>query len=125
MAMLPPSLKQLDGSGSLNDDSGNCTSSSKVPKKSVRFSTDVPHDHGSQKRSTGCEYDGGQRSLAALLDGQSGKSGGKGSPGVPTAGAHKETAEAAVDAERHGLLPSWRLKMPVVKWCAPASLHRN
>lgn len=39
------------------------------------------------------------------------------------AGIRKKTAEDAVDAERHGLLPSWRLKMPVVEWYAVATVN--
>jgi hypothetical protein len=132
--MLPPSLKETeDGSGCLDDNSGSCTTSSKAPRKSVRFSTDAAHDHESAKRSTwpaawaaaGSGDGGDERSLAALVDNQSDGVGGSGSPGVAKAGRRKEATECAADAERHGLLPSWRLKMPVVERCAPASFCRK
>lgn len=49
--MLPPNVKQLEGSGSLNDSGGSCTTSSKAPKKSVRFTTEVAYDDSLAQRS--------------------------------------------------------------------------
>jgi hypothetical protein len=131
--MLSPALKQQGGTGgSVSDNSDSSSLLTKSTKKSVRFSSDASRDHHTAERSAwlaaqaAAGSSGGDRgngSFAATVagrgtqhDGADGK-GSSGSGGT-AAGPHDEADEDAIDAERHGLLPSWRLKMPVVEWCA-------
>lgn len=134
--MLPLTVKQHGGaSGSISENSDSCSAPTNCTKKSVRFSSDALTDHQTAERSawlaaqaaaTGSTHERGKRSVAATVSGSSsqhGRAGGKGystGSGVTTADTHDDVDEDAVGAERHGLLPSWRLKMPVVKWCVPA-----
>jgi hypothetical protein len=139
---MPPLCPQeLDSghSSSLNDDSsGSCTPSTKGPKKSVRFSTDVSYDRDTAERGTGPappsaakgrgggDGDSAHSPASGVDDGGDDAAGGRLGAAGSAADPHIKAADedAIIGAEGHGLLPSWRLKMPVVEWCVIASHAR-
>jgi hypothetical protein len=128
--MLPPILEHLAGGrrSSLDDYSEDCAQPTTAPKKSVRFSADAARDGEIAAHSTkpaahaasGNRGISGGRDLAAtavgFIDHGDAASRADGA-NLSTADAFKKVSEAATKAERHyWLLPTWRVKLPVVQW---------
>ena len=125
--MLPPILEQLEGRRCSTDHSESRALAA-APKKSVRFSADAKHDKEITAHTTGpavhattsdSRGGSGERDTAATTVGRidhGDAAGGEASETASTADLSKKDSEAAMDAKRHGLLPTWRVKMPVVQW---------
>ena len=128
--MLPPILEQLEGPRCSTDHSESRALLAAAPKKSVRFSADAAHHKDITAYTTGpADYaapsdrraGSGERdtTTAAMATGginHGDAAGGEASEAASTVDPFKKDSEAAMDARRHGLLPNWRVKMPVVQW---------
>jgi hypothetical protein len=127
--MLTPPMSQPNGGGSLNGSRESSTLPLKTPKKSVRFSSDTTDAGESSADGTHPAADAAESSRGNCqrpgirTAGDSGVYspvvGGEGYSEVKAAETDKKCGENAGDAERHGMLPTWRiprLKMPVVEW---------
>jgi hypothetical protein len=121
--MLPPILEQLEGRRCSTDHSESRALLTAAPKKSVRFSADAEDDKEITAHTTGpvtraalgdSRGGSGERDTAAMAAGDIDH--GDASEAASTADLFKKDSEAAMDARRHGLLPTWRVKMPVVQW---------